>query len=89
MEERCRNAGVVFQPMIFESLGGISVEAEKVMKSLNKAVADTTDTLESEVATLFWHRLAIDIQRSGSWGGELMLDRAVGVGAMLQLPEGA
>ena len=34
MAERCRVAGVVFQPMIFESLGGVSVEAEGVIKVL-------------------------------------------------------
>jgi len=51
--------------MIFESLGGVSGEAERVIKSLNKAVAENTDTSESEVATLFWQRLSIDIQRSG------------------------
>lgn len=63
-EQRCRRAGVVFQPMIFESLGGVSGEAERVVKSLNKAVAENTDTSESEVATFFWQRLSIDIQRS-------------------------
>jgi len=51
--------------MIFESLGGVSGEAERVIKSLNKAVAENTDTSETEVATHFWHRLSIDIQRSG------------------------
>jgi hypothetical protein len=30
MAERCRVAGVVFQPMIFESFGGVSIEAERV-----------------------------------------------------------
>ena len=64
-EQRCRDAGVVFQPMIFESLGGVSVEADRVIKSLNKAVASNTDSPEGEVATLFWHRLGIDLQRVG------------------------
>ena len=64
-EERCRNAGVVFQPMNFESLGGVSKEAELVIKSINKAVAENTDTSETEVATHFWQRLSIDIQRLG------------------------
>ena len=50
--------------MIFESLGGVSAEAERVIKCLNKAVADNTDTPETEVATLFWRRMSIDIQRS-------------------------
>ena len=54
MEQRCREAGVIFQPMIFESFGGVSSEAERVLKSLNKAVAVNTDTSEQVVATQFW-----------------------------------
>ena len=33
IETRCREAGVVFQPLIFESLGGVSSEAERVLTS--------------------------------------------------------
>ena len=33
MERRCGEAGVLFQPLIFESLGGINLEAEKMLKS--------------------------------------------------------
>jgi hypothetical protein len=65
MGERCRVAGVVFQPMIFESLGGVSIEAERVMKSLNRMVAENQDTPYGEVATRFWQRLSIDLQRAG------------------------
>ena len=65
MAERCRVAGVVFQPMIFESLGGVSVEAEGVIKSLNRMVAENQDTPYGEVATRFWQRLSIDLQRAG------------------------
>ena len=36
-----------------------------VCMCLNKAVADNQDSPEGEVATLFWHRLAIDLQRAG------------------------
>ena len=42
IESRCAAAGVVFQPMIFESLGGVSSEAERVIKCLNKLVAFST-----------------------------------------------
>ena len=63
METRCRQAGVKFQPLIFESLGGVSCEAERVIKSLNKAVAANTDTSEEVVATRFWQRLGIDLLR--------------------------
>ena len=65
MAERCRVAGVVFQPMIFESLGGVSVEAERVIKSLNRMVAENQDTPYGEVATRFWQRVSMDIQRAG------------------------
>ena len=63
MERRCREAGVVFQPMIFESMGGVSVEAERVLKSLNKAVAVNSDASEVKVATHFWQRIGVDILR--------------------------
>ena len=85
--------------MIFESLGGVSKEAVRVIKSLNKAVAENTDTSESEVATLFWQRLAIDIQRSahrafarrlrqGSSEGSSQVMENLGLGGLLQMPEG-
>ena len=63
MERRCREARITFQPLIFESLGGVSVEAERVIKSLNKAVAANTDSSEEDVATRFWQRLGIDLLR--------------------------
>ena len=63
MERRCREAGVVFQPLIFESFGGVSSEADRVLKCLNKAVAVNTDASEQEVATRFWQRLGVDMLR--------------------------
>jgi len=65
-ERRCREAGVVFQPMIFESTGGVSAEAEKVIKCLNKAVAGNSDSSEVVVATRFWQRIGIDLLRGSS-----------------------
>ena len=99
MEERCRSAGVVFQPMVFESLGGVSAEAERVIKSLNRAVAENTDTSETEVATLFWQRLAIDIQRAGhrafsrrvcsnNGEGDSMAFNGLDLGGVLEMPAG-
>ena len=63
VEQRCREAGVIFQPMIFESFGGVACEAERVIKSLNKAVAVNEDSSQEVVATLFWQRVGIDILR--------------------------
>ena len=60
---RCQEASVIFQPMIFESLGGVSSEADRIIKCLNKAVAVNSDTSEEVVATRFWQRIGIDILR--------------------------
>ena len=65
MEDRCRAAGVVFQPLIFESLGGVSIETECVIKCLNRMVAENQDSSPGDVATRFWQRLSVDIQRAG------------------------
>ena len=65
-ERRCREAGVVFQAMIFESTGGVSAEAERVIKCLNKAVAGNSDSSEVVVATRLWHRIGIDLLRGST-----------------------
>ena len=52
--------------MIFESTGGVSVEADRVLKSLNKAVAVNTSVSETLVATLFWQRVGVDLLRGAS-----------------------
>ena len=57
--------GIKFQPTIFESTGGISSEAEMVIKCLKRAVANQTKQPYGEVAHRFWQRLSIDIQRQG------------------------
>ena len=92
MENRCRAAGVVFQPLIFESLGGISGEAVRVLKGLNKAVADNTESSEEDVAQRFWQRLGVDILRGsyrafirrveGMGGGMHALDVYQGIGGL-------
>ena len=64
MEAKCQAAGVVFQPMIFESLGGVSIEAKRVIKSINNAVAENFDSPLSEVAQQFWWGLSVDIQKA-------------------------
>ena len=43
----------------------MSSEGERVIKSLNQVVAAATDSPQGEVATRFWQRLSIDIQRAG------------------------
>ena len=60
---RCSDAGVVFQPLIFESFGGVSTEAVQVLKGLNKAVAVNSESSEEDVAQRFWQRVGVDILR--------------------------
>ena len=64
-EKKCKDKGIIYQPIIFESSGGVASEAEKVIKCINRAVAENTDTPYGEVAQQFWQRLSIDIQRAG------------------------
>ena len=55
--------GVVFQPMIFESLEGVSVQARGVIKFINKAVAENLDSPVSEIAQRFWWGLSVRVQK--------------------------
>ena len=69
--------------MIFDSLGGVSSEADRVIKSLNQAVADNTDSPIGEIATRFWQRISIDMQRAGHRAFSRRLasaDSSLGVG---------
>ena len=45
IERRCRVAGIVFQPMIFESFGGGSVDAERVLKCTGRNLIWSTPPL--------------------------------------------
>ena len=89
---RCRDAGVMFQPLIFESFGGVSSEAARVLKGINKAVAGNTESSEEDVAQRFWQRLGVDmlkgnyiafIRRVEAWVDDsCALDVHQGVGAL-------
>jgi hypothetical protein len=60
----CMQAGVDYQPMVWESLGGCSAEASEVVKSLNRLVANNTNTPLAEVAHRFWQRTSVDLQKA-------------------------
>ena len=64
-ERKCSEMGIVYQPLIFESPGGIASEAEKVISCIHRVVAEQTETPYGEVAQRFWQRLSVDIQRMG------------------------
>ncbi len=80
VERRCRDAGVVFQPLIFESFGGGSSEALGVLKGLNKAVAVNTESSEQDVAQRFWQRLGVELVR-GNYRAFIRRVEGVGSGA--------
>ena len=61
-EERCRERGVEFQPLIFESTGGVACEAEVVLKCINRMVAQNRGVSVGDVATRFWQRVSVDMQ---------------------------
>ena len=66
MAEMCGQiAGMVLQPMVFETLGELFLETEKVVKSFKRMVAKNQDTPHREVEAWFWQRLSVDLQRSG------------------------
>ena len=60
----CEAAGIEYQPLIFESFGGIETKAEQVLKSLSRLVADNTHTPYGEVAQRLWQRISVDLQRA-------------------------
>ena len=63
IERRRAQAGVVFPTFDFWIVWGVSAEAERVLKRLNKAVEVNADYTEEEVAARFWRRIGIDIVR--------------------------
>ena len=55
-----------FQPVIFESTGGVPAEAQKLRKCLTKAVAGNIGASEVVVAMRFWQRTGIDLLRDSA-----------------------
>ena len=64
-EAKCEEAGFDYQPIVFESFGGMAREAERVLKCINRHVAVNTNTPPEEVARRLWERLSVDLQRAG------------------------
>ena len=60
----CLAAGVDYQPLVWETTGGLCKEAEETVKSLNRLVAVNTNTPLSEVAQRFWRRTSVDLQKA-------------------------
>ena len=64
-ETKYEKTGFAYQPLVFESLGGMAREAEQVLKCINRQVAVNTNTPPGEVARRLWERLSVDLQRAG------------------------
>ena len=60
----CDEVGIDYQPIVWESFGGLCVEGQQVLKSINRLVAGNTNTPTSEVAQRFWQKMSVDMQKS-------------------------
>ena len=56
--------GVDYQPIVWETTGGIAEEGRETIKSLNRLVAVNTNTPLAEVAHRFWQRTSVDLQKA-------------------------
>ena len=82
----CREVGIDYQPLVWESFGGLALEGRQTLKSINRLVAFNTNTPTSEVARRFWQRVSVEIQKMNhrafakrvSSGGDLMCESASG-----------
>ena len=59
----CRDVGIDYQPLVWESFGGIAQEGRDTLKSINRLVANNTNTPTSEVARRFWQRVSVEMQK--------------------------
>ena len=60
----CDAVGIDYQPIVWESFGGLSEEGQKTLKSINRLVAVNTNTPTSEVAQRFWQKMSVDMQKA-------------------------
>ena len=80
-DQLCAEAGVEYQPLVFETFGGLADEARDTLRSLNRVIASNTNTPKPEVANRFWQRISVDTKRqtTGHGLGGLALCKAGGV----------
>ena len=63
-DDLCERAGVDFQPIVWETTGGVAPEADATLRSVNRLVAVNTNTPLGEVARRFWQRVSVDLQKA-------------------------
>ena len=63
-DRKCIEVNVDFQPVVWESFGGVGVEGKELLKSLYRLVALNTNTPLAVVAHRYWHRYSVDMQKA-------------------------
>jgi hypothetical protein len=97
---QCEAAGILFQPMVFETLGGASQECMDVLNNLSRQVAVNTKTPYEEVAHRLRQRISVDLQRANHRafarrtgfklaGASTHASRIINLNSLLESPEGA
>ena len=56
--------GIDYQPIVWESFGGLSKEGQQTLKSINRLVAVNTNTPTAEVARRFWQKMSVEMQKA-------------------------
>ena len=64
--EDCRQAGIAFIPVVFESLGGVHQVAERELRKLASAMASRSGQEEEEASRHSFNRLSILLMKSNS-----------------------
>ena len=64
--EDCRQAGIAFIPVVFESLGGVHQVAERELRKLASAMASRSGQEEQEASRHSFNRLSILLMKSNS-----------------------
>ena len=60
----CDAVGIDYQPIVWESFGGLCEEGQQTLKSINRLVAVNTNTPTTEVAQRYWQKMSVEMQKA-------------------------
>ena len=60
----CEGQGIDYQPVVFETTGGVAKEGRDTLNSINRLVAHNTDTPYPAVAQRFWQSVSMILQKA-------------------------
>ena len=63
-DRKCMEVNVDFQPVVWESFGGVGSEGRELLKSLYRLVALNTNTPLAVVAHRYWQRFSVAMQKA-------------------------